>query len=315
MFEEIIPKLLNAKKIGIFTHVNPDGDALGSSYSLKLALTALGKKAEVFPLPNEDSSALELILGRERTGLSLEDCDLLAALDCADLYRLGEYGELFERHPNTVAIDHHVTHHPFAKVWTAPDISSTCEAMYRLYLETGIPLTREIAHNLYIGLATDTGNFKYSCVTSDTFRTAAALIETGIDFSEIARLLFTVKSREYYSLMQLAINGLQFFLDGKVCVMSLSQKDFESAGITESESTGIVTIPGSIKGVEIGVYIRKREENQYKISLRSATYANVAKIAEAFGGGGHIRASGYNAENTDESEIVEKLLVEIKKQL
>lgn len=315
MYDKIISALKRAKKIGIFTHVSPDGDAMGSSYALKLALIGLGKSAEVYLLSNPDAKAQKLIAGQEQTGLNISDCDLLIALDCADSKRLGEYETLFISHPNTAAIDHHITHSPFAKLWIAYDISSTCEAMPKVIKDIGAGLDQNIAQNLYIGLATDTGSFKYSCVTPDTLRVAALLLETGIDNSYISKQLFTIKPKEYYLFLQRVLNKLQYFENGKICVLTVTQEDFELSNITESQSSEIVSLPLSIEGTAVGVYIRSRGDGEYKISLRSDSTIDAAKIAAYFGGGGHIRASGYSAFNTTPREIINTLINEIKKQL
>ena len=182
-----------------------------------------------------------LIIGQEQSGLKASECYLLVALDCADSKRLGEYEKFFISHPNTAAIDHHITHIPYAKLWIAYDIYSTCEAMPKIIDSLGVQLTHDIAQNLYIGIATDTGSFKYSCVTPDTMRTAAVLLEAGIDNASISKQLFTVKSKEYYQFMQRALNKLQYFENGKICVLVVSQEDFELSGITESQSSEIVS--------------------------------------------------------------------------
>ena len=140
MFEKIIKKVENAEKIGIFSHINPDGDAMGSSYSLKLALEKMGKKAEVFLLPNPDRGAEEIILGKDVLKMNPQECDLLIAVDCADISRLGEYKEIFKNHNNTIAIDHHITHHEFADETVVRDLSSCCELMIDLYMEIGIEI-------------------------------------------------------------------------------------------------------------------------------------------------------------------------------
>lgn len=315
MFKEIIEKLNKAEKVGIFTHVNPDGDAMGSSYSLKQVLLAMGKKAEVFLSEHPDASAKKLILCQEETNLKIEDCDLLVALDCADSKRLGEYMDLFLSHTNTIALDHHITHQPFAKSWVMQDISSTCELMERVYREMDITVTTEIANNLYVGLVSDTGNFKYSCVSSETFLAAARLIETGVDFAHISKKIFDTKSRQYYELMQTSIERLEFFQEGRVCILYLSQEDFRSKGIEEFEAPGIVNIPSSIEGVAVGVFIRGRDNKEFKISLRSSKDIDVALIAKNLGGGGHTRAAGYSAFDTTVQDIKERVLVEINKQL
>ncbi len=315
MFETIIPQITRAGKVGIFAHQSPDGDAMGSAYSLKLALQDMGKEAEVYLLSNHDAMAYPLIEGKEPTGLCMEDCDLLIAVDCADARRLGEYQEFFVAHENTAAIDHHVTHQQFAKTAVVEDISSNCELMTLLYREMGIAITKAMATNLYTGMVCDTGNFKYSSVTPDTLRRAAELIETGIDFAHISKQVFNTKPRTYYSLMRTALDRLRFYLDGKMCVLWLSQQDFDAAGTDESMATGIVTLPIGIEGVEVGVYIRKRGENEFKISLRGSERVDVAEIATAFGGGGHIRAAGYSVFDTEVQAIVAQLIQEVEKQL
>ncbi len=314
MFEAIISKFRDAERIGIYTHVHADGDAMGSSYALKLALTGQGKTAEVFLLPEPDYVAHELVLKGEDTGLKPEDCDLSVAVDCADIDRLDGYGALFDGKRNTVAIDHHITHREFAAATVVEDCSSACEIMVRLLHAMEAPVTKEIAHNLYIGMISDTGNFQYSSVTPETLRLASELLETGIDAAYLSRKLFQIKTREYYALMQTALNRLQFYEDQKVCALCFTPEDFAAAGLEESKAVTIVTIPISIDGVELGIYLRKRENDVYKVSLRGGESTDVAKIAAAFGGGGHLRASGFTLAAKTPEELVEKILTEWKKQ-
>ena len=145
MFEKLIPIIEKANKIAIFTHTHPDGDAMGSSYALKLALTSIGKCCKVFLLDDPDASAFGLIIKGDDIELSLEDCDLAIALDCADSKRLGMYEEPFMSHPNSIAIDHHVTHVEFAKSGTVySDISSTCELMFNLFKEMDISINKKL---------------------------------------------------------------------------------------------------------------------------------------------------------------------------
>ena len=315
MFETVISQLKSAERVGIFAHENPDGDAMGSAYSLKLALLGMGKYAEVFLSSNPDAAAYGLIRGKEASKLVLEDCDLFIAVDCAESSRLGQYEKVFLAHPNTGAIDHHITHRPFAKETVVQNISSCCELMAQLYEEMGTPVTVDMANDLYLGIVTDTGNFKYSSVTPDTLRRAAALMEQGADFSGITKIIFDTKSREYYRLMRIALERLKFYEDGRVCVLYLAMADFQEAGLAESEAGPIVSLPGTVLGVDIGIYIRERDENGYKISLRSSGNVDVARVALAFGGGGHVRASGYNVSGRTVSEIIEEVLIEIRKQL
>ncbi len=315
MFEQVIPLLKNAKKIGIFAHENPDGDALGSSYSLKLVLENMGKEAQVYPTAKPDRQANSIVRGKTESDFSMQECDLLVAVDCAAADRLGVHQEFFVKHPNTVAIDHHVTHGKYAKETVVEGCSSCCELMYGLYTEMGVSLTEDIAHNIYMGMVCDTGRFQFPDVTPNTLRVAAELMELGADFSDISKTIFETKTKEYYALMQTALNRLLYFEDGKVCALYLAMDDFETAGIDDAGAAGIVTMPSSIDGVEVGIYIREREKGSYKVSLRSPKTVDVSKVAMALGGGGHVRASGYSVQGKNLHEMLDEVLVEIKKQL
>ncbi len=313
MFEKLIPVIKKANNIAIFSHSSPDGDAMGSSYGMKLILTEIGKNAEVFLQENPDVPAESLMIKGDNTGLEIKDCDLLIAMDSGDSERLGKYEEVFLSHANTMAIDHHVTHKEYAKLTVVEDISSTCELVVRFANELGVKINKEIANNLYIGLVTDTGNFKYSCITGDTLRAAAGLIDTGVNYSEISKILFETKSKEYYALLKTALEKLKFYHDGKTAVLFLSTEDYTAAGIDESEAVGIVNIPSSIEGVEVGVFIRSRGEREYKVSLRSNRYVNVAELASKLGGGGHERASGYSVKDKTVHEAEIQVVEELEK--
>ncbi len=315
MFEQIIPRLLDAKKVGIFAHENPDGDALGSSYSLKLVMESLGKEAEVYLSAKPDKQAYDIVRGKEDSGLKREDCDLLVSVDCAASDRLGVHQEFFVNHPNTVAIDHHVTHVRYATEILVEGCSSCCELMMGLYTEMEVVPDPDIAHNIYLGMVCDTGRFQFPDVTTNTLLVAAKLIELGADFSDISKAIFDTKTKGYYDLMQTALNRLLYFEDGRVCALYLSMEDFDAAGIDDAGAAGIVTMPSSIEGVEVGIYIREREKGSYKVSLRSPKTVDVSRIAVALGGGGHVRASGYSVTGKSLKEMLDEVLVEIQKQL
>lgn len=292
MFESIISLIEKAEKIALLTHVYPDGDALGSSYALKLALCGAGKKCEVFLEEECRTKEFSIIIGKESSGIKLEDCDLKIALDCSGTDRLGALGGSFRG--NIAAIDHHVTETDFRGCLARDaSASATGELVYELLNEMNIPITRDIANNLYIAISSDTGSFKYSSTTPKTMRIAAALLETGIDFAEIARVLYDTKTREYLNVYKKAIDSLEFYKDGKIALLALSKEDFENAGLDATLASAVVTLPGSVKDVLVSVYIRQRKDLM-KVSLRSNCDIDVAEIAERFGGGGHIHAAGYS---------------------
>lgn len=314
MFKNIIEKLNKAERVGIFTHVNPDGDALGSSYSLKKVLTNMGKCAEVYLCGSIEPCVCELVGADNPPAFASEDCDLLVAVDCADLARLDEWSGMFEKHQNTIAIDHHITHKKFANETVVLDISSNCEIMYMLYKEMGTALDLETATDLYIGIVTDTGGLKFESVTGDTYRIVAELVELGVPFSDITKKLFNTVSLEYLKLKSRAIDRIKLLCGGMAAMLILTDEDFAECGTDEAEASPIVSLPGSIKGVEVGIYIRRRGDD-FKVSLRSVKRVDVSKIASYFGGGGHIRAAGYSVKSDELNSNIEELTAKIREQL
>ncbi len=310
MLKSVVEKLQNAKKIAIFNHINPDGDAHGSAFALKLALKALGKQAEVFLRTGDDlTKEYKLIKGSERSHLEISDCDLLVAVDCADIGRLGEFGEVFNG--NTIAIDHHVTHKNFAETTlVAADSPATGEIMYDVIKALNTEITPDIAYNLYLAIVCDTGSFKYSSTTPKTHMVAAELINTGIDFADMTKKLFDSKSFEYLQLYKTGIERLEMYAEDKIAVLAFCEDDFKNAGITEADADAVVNLPNSVEGTEAGVYIRQRDDS-FKVSLRSNGTLNVAEIAVGFGGGGHEKASGFSMKLPLEevkNAVVEKLM-------
>ncbi len=291
--KKVVEELKKADKIAIFNHINPDGDAHGSAFALSAALRSLDKKAKVFLRAGDDSTKeYELIKDKEQSDLKIEDCDLLVAVDCADIERLGEFSEVFVG--NTVAIDHHATHKPFAKnTLVVSDSPATGEIVFDVIKSLNAELTYNIAYNLYLAITCDTGSFKYSSTTPKTHMIAAELVGLGIDFSDMTKQLFDSKSFEYLQLYKKGIESLEIYENGKIAMLAFGLEDFVNAGIREADADGVVNLPNSILGAEVGVYIRQRDD-AFKVSLRSNGRLNVAVIAEQFGGGGHKSASGFS---------------------
>lgn len=316
MFEKLKKMVDNAEKIAIFTHEHPDGDALGSSFAFALGLLENGKCTNVFLADfNGDTKEYKLICGKDKlTDIKAKDCDLKIALDCADFDRIALADEDFSG--NTAAIDHHITHKNYANETIVVDAPATGEIVFDILTEWDIKITSEIANNLYIAIACDTGNFKFSSTTSKTHRCIASLIECGADYAGISRALFYKMTKEYIALYQTALNRLEFFAEGKGCLMYLCDEDFKNAKINEDGAGDIVNLPAKIEGVEVGAYIRKRE-SIFKVSLRSGEYVDVAQIASEYGGGGHIRAAGFSSSlpieelKNDIKDRIEKGLKEI----
>lgn len=292
MFSELIEKIKKAEKIAIFNHENPDGDALGSAFALKLALQGIGKCAEVFLRDGDDETKeYNLMYGTEKENFKIEDCDLKIAVDCADIARIGTLSEQFCG--NTAAIDHHVTHVPFADTTVvAADAPATGEIIFDLVNAMGAELTKSIAHNLYVAITCDTGSFKFSSTTPKTHMVAAELMKLEIDIAEISKVIFDTKSFKYLQAYKFGIEQLEMYENGRIALLAFEDADFAKLGIDEKGADGIVGLPRCVEGAEVGVYIRQRGENEFKVSLRANGSVDVSKVAMEFGGGGHVRASG-----------------------
>ncbi|MCL2838894.1 MAG: bifunctional oligoribonuclease/PAP phosphatase NrnA [Oscillospiraceae bacterium] len=307
MLEKAVSIISAASKIAVYTHKNPDGDAIGSAFALKLALLSLGKLAEVYL---EDGNAVKLFPFTKNVDVYPEipgamlcenDCDLRICVDCADKKRLGVKVNNFTG--NTMAIDHHATHVEFADFTLLDGDAASCgEIIYSLIRALGVEVTSDIADNLYMAIVSDTGGFKYPAVKPETLRIAADLIEKGANFTEIYRSIFDTYSMEFLNLTKIAIDRIQLYCDGKIAVLTLDNADFAAAGIAEDSADRIVDLPRNINGVEVSVYVRRRKDGETKVSLRANGDVNVAELARKFNGGGHIRAAGF--ETTHEPEIV-----------
>ena len=275
-------------RILILSHRSPDGDTLGCASALSRALTALGKSVQfrcADPVPEK--------FGYMFRGIAFGDFEPehIVTVDVADKTLLGALEPLGER--VDLAIDHHATHRPFAKeAWVEGGAAAACQMIWRLIPALGAAVTPEIADCLYTGVATDTGCFRYANATPETFRIAAALIESGARSAEINRVMFDTKSRTAIALLKRVYSDMEFFHGGRCAVLCLTQKLIDETGAQESDLDGVSATVRQVEGVLLGLTIRERGENEYKISLRAAEPANAAEICMRFGGGGHKGAAG-----------------------
>ena len=317
VLENISEKITNSKSIIILTHENPDGDAIGSSLGLRQALIKIEKKVDVFiPVPDKVYSFLpgynDMLIG---DGLpEAKDYDLCICLDASDINRLSIAQELFEQIPNTICIDHHITNQNYADInYINAVASSTCENIMVVLASMGIAINKEIGECLYTGMLTDTGGFRYNC-TPETLEMAATIMETGVNTDKIYRTVFDVTSLNRLKLNGRCIDRMEVLEEGKIAFTYLLYSDLEELSLDESDSEGIVNLGRNIDTVEVSIFAKERQDGNYKISLRANEYVDVSIIASKFGGGGHVRAAGFDSAMTLD-QIKASLEEEIKKQL
>ncbi len=317
MDSEIIKLIAEAGGVAIFPHVSADGDAIGSSLALALALRNAGKKAVVYVEENTPT-VYRFLSGNELTcfyDAQDEVMDVNIALDTGDVGRLGTRGEAFFKAPCTINIDHHITNTKFAlNNFVDAASASTGEIVYTLLQELKYPIDRDMATCLYTAISTDTGGFKYSNTTAETHKIAAELLATGIDIGELSQRIFDNTTYTKLKLTQKAIEKLELSDDCRLAVVVISQADLQSTGANDEDCDGIVNIGRSIEGVEVSLLVKEKNTDEVRINLRSKTYVDVSEIAAAFGGGGHKRAAGCTVKGNLQ-EVKERLTAAIREKL
>lgn len=314
--DEIISKLNKSDKVAVFCHARPDGDALGSGLALTLALRNAGKTAYMCceDLPPEKFSFLPAV-SEVKNEIPDIAYDTFIAVDCADVNRLGVFSKQFDKFKGvTVNIDHHVSNEGFAKYNYVVDCPATCEIVTRIFRKAGWRITEEIANLLMLGLITDSGNFTHCDVTAETFETAAYLRSNGADVNLINYNMFSRQPKARANLFGRVMNKIRFALDDKLTFIVISAADMEECGADKSLTEGFVDFPLSVDGVEVSVSLMEFKKEQYKASLRSKGTVNVNAVATAFGGGGHVLASGCMLFGTLE-HVIDKLTYAVSQNL
>lgn len=315
--KKIAKKLKKSDNIVVFVHANPDGDAIGSIVAFSTALINMGKKVDVFvenkpeylSFVFEDANWIKLYSEIDFD----KEYDLCVALDCGDKERMGDATQVFDSTKFTIELDHHKTNENYATLsYVDSTASATGEIVYELLKIMKQDITPQIAQALYIAIVSDTGMFKHQNTTAKTFEIVSKLVERKIDISTITHKLFYENSFERTKCLGEVLNTLELDLNGKVGVLYLTLDMMSKYSLKETELDGFVEYARNIKGVEIGIFIKQKTDTEYKVSLRANSDADMSKVAEKFGGGGHRGAAGYRFENKSIKEIKENLLKEIE---
>lgn len=306
--EEIIIKLNKCETAAVFCHVRPDGDALGSGLALTLALRKEGKRAVMCcdDVPPEKFAFLPE-MAEVKQKLPDNNYDTLICVDSADSTRIGSFAGTFKNFKGvTVNIDHHISNNKFADYNYVKECPATCEILAETFIKAGWEIDGEIANLLMLGLITDSGNFTHNDVSAHTFEIAAILRGKGADVNKINYYMFSKQSKARALLYGKVIEGMRFALDDRIAFIVISKEEMEKFGADHSVTEGFVDFPLTIDTVEVSVSVLEFKKGQYKISLRSKGKVNVNAVASAFGGGGHVLASGCMLFGEPE-EVIEKI--------
>ena len=315
-FAQLLPALAG-KKIAVVGHARPDGDCIGSLIALARVLRALGHDV-ICINPDAVPRRMQFLVGdvlfvRPDAVPAGEYTSIYA--DCADQDRAGDNARARFPHP-IACIDHHISNDGFAE-HNFVDVTSaaTCEILAAFFLDNQWPIDAATAQALFVGIMTDTGQFRFNSTTRRTFMLAAELVARGAHPADAGAEIYERESTGKLQLVQYFLSSLQRECGGRICIGVLPAGVFEKTGTTGEDTEGLVDYARSIDGVDIGVLIEERP-NAIKASLRSKDPRfRVDQVAGIFGGGGHACAAGLNLKNATLAEFRAKLITALEAQL
>ena len=308
-YRKVLELIKKSNSIYITAHIFPDGDAIGSIMALYLALKNMGKDVHaVVPKYSHKFEFLEELKYAEK-GIAYGEYDLCICVDVSSLDRLEITEEEYMKAKSKIVIDHHLNSNIAADVLAIDSRApATCEIIYEILEMSNISIDENIAKYLYMGILTDTGSFNYSNTTPKTHRIVARLIETGIDFAYICKMVNDTMKEGKLKLIAYAINNIETYNDGKIKYVKMPYSIIKELGIDEEDSEGIVNYLRCIEGVDIAICARQLEDKSYKVSMRSNGNVDISKAAISLGGGGHRNAAGFTVKgeiDNVKNEIIE----------
>lgn len=316
MLKGIKDRIERGNRFLITTHIDLDGDAVGSVFSFYWMLETYKKDVHVFlrdPVPYK----YRFLPGPNGDKLILKEIpdvkyDTVFVLDCGELQRIGNGFERLKNNGFLINIDHHNTNSYFGNInLVNPEASSTAEIIYDLIDFLKADITYEMAVNIYTAVLTDTGSFRYENTNTKAFKICAHMTELGVKPHIIAQKVYESHPRERFFLLGKVLNTLEFHKNGKVAMAHITKDMAQGDYSLEEFTDGFVEFIKEIDGIEMAVIIRQIEKNKYKISMRSKGDGDVSAICSIFGGGGHKKAAGCYISG-ELNEVKEKLLETIK---
>lgn len=318
----VMELLKKSKQIAIVGHKNPDGDAIGSCLGLFHFLKNRGFDVTVV-MPNDFPDFLKWLPGcetifnhekhTEEVTKTIEKAELIFTLDFNALNRTGDLGDVLEKaSAKFIMIDHHQQPDDYA-IATYSDVamSSTSEMVYHFIekLQGKNEITPEIATNLYAGIMTDTGSFRFPATSATTHRVIAHLLECGANNSEIHQNIYDTNSPDRMKLLGVALNNMTILSEYQTAYITLSQKELDDHNFKKGDTEGFVNYPLAIEGIIFAViFIENKQESITKISFRSKGTFSVNEFARShYNGGGHTNAAGGKS-NKNLTETVSEFI-------
>jgi len=313
---KIIKKAINKfNRFIISSHINPEGDSIGSQLAFSILLKKIGKSALIL----NESPVPRILRFMAGTDVILKvmprnfDFQAACILDCPDITRIGIIQKYITEEKSIINIDHHVSNGNFGKYnWVEAQCSSVGEMIFELFKAFKIKIQYEEALAMYIAIMTDTGSFKYTNTTSRTHTIIAELMATGIKPYDIYTRIYETAAFQDISLLAEVLKTLQVTEDKKISWLWVTKDAIKKTKASLEGTEGIINFARSVESAEIAILFRETgTENKVKVSFRSKGKANVNKLASFFDGGGHATASGATVFGKI-SEVEKKVLEKAK---
>jgi len=305
----------------ITAHTNPEGDALGSELAFYFLVKKMGKNATIV---NEDETpySYDFLPGKNnirrfKKNMKGVKFDCFTILDCSDLKRPGEVYKINTSRKPILNIDHHISNQNFGDVnWVDPKACSCSEMIYKLYKELGVPLDKDAALLLYVGIHTDTGSFRYPNTASLTHKIAAELLKFDLDIPQIYKNIYENIPFEDMKLLSRVLPSMDRQAKGKIILFQIRRDMLKDGKLSFDLTEHILTFGRSIKDAEVVLLFKENlgAKNEIRVNLRSQGKVDVNKVASFFGGGGHKTASGCTVKGSL-SRVQRMVLNKIKEAL
>jgi phosphoesterase RecJ-like protein len=310
----ICEALLRYRCVVVTSHMRPDGDSIGSSLALAWALRERGIDARVI---HRDGPPVQLAdfpgIADIEVGETIPPgTEAVVVLECGDLSRTGLSGS---DGLAIINIDHHPGNTGYGdEHWFDGTAAALGEMIFEIVSELGVPLTADMATQLFVAVVTDTGSFRYPGVSPRTFSICARLLEAGADPVSTARKLFDSHTLGRLRLQGAVLHTLEVDPTGRLATLTLTDATLASSGCTPDETDGLINLPLGVKAIQAAVFFKEAADGHWRVSLRSKGDIDVGRVARRFGGGGHKNAAGCTLEGSLDS-VRARLLEQVEPEI